>query len=522
LLLALAVVGTSCDLTEPNLNEPDRNRALSRPSDIEALVGGTFILWWQVNHGIGTDAEVRPSAAVGALAAMANEVTSSAAHYGLQDIGFRPIRPLLNDPGSSWHPYVASTWQEYYKVVSAAREALIALESPDFLLGPGGQDNARLRAVAKFMQGLALASLGYIYGEAYILDETVDEAGLATLQLRPYGEVMQAGLDALAEAAELADQSSFVVPALWIPGPGNSAYTSQELVRIINSYRARFMAGVARTPTEREAVNWAAVLALAEAGVTRDFGIESDGPGGKWKSGIITATGATSTSGGSRKMHHDIVGPADQTGAWQAWKAASFADRREITVETDDRRIHGPGGPTTVGTQVQRWSTSGMQAARGLYYYSLYADIKHRAYRDTEYGFLADFPVRELDFLKAEAHLRLGNPQAAADLINRTRVANGQLPPITTEGASGPRCVPRTETGACGDLLAALRYEKGLELWLYAMGVRYTDQRGWGKLDEGIPLHLPVPKDELTIAGRDFYTTGGLGGIDAAGPPRVD
>jgi hypothetical protein len=67
-----------------------------------------------------------------------------------------------------------------------------------------------------------------------------------------------------------------------------------------------------------------------------------------------------------------------------------------------------------------------------------------------------------------------------------------------------------------------LRYEKGLELWLYAMGVRYTDQRGWGKLDEGIPLHLPVPKDELTIAGRDFYTTGGLGGIDAAGPPRID
>lgn len=512
--LVLAVLSGACaDLTVPNPNEPDRERSLGSPGDIETLVGGTFLLWWQVNHGLGTSAETRPSAAVGALAAMAEEVTASGAHYGMQDMGARPILAVINDPGSSWHPYVESTWQEYYKIISATREALIALEDPDFRLGTNGEDNARLQTFAKFMQGMAHASLAYIYKEAYVLDETVGEEELDALELRPYDEVMEAGLGYLEQAVALASANPFTLPAAWM---GNVSHTNDELVRIANSYRARFMAGVARTPEERAAVDWGQVLALAEAGVTTDFGVEADGPGGLWKAEILRAFGATSTSGGSRKIHHEIIGPADQTGAWQAWRAADYTERREITIETDDRRIHGSGGPTTPGTQVQWWPTSGMSASRGLYYFSLYADLKWRDYRDTQYGFLADLPVKELNLLKAEARLRLGNPQAAADLINLTRVANGELPPVTAQGASGPRCVPRTPTGACGDLMDALKYEKGLELWLYAMGVRYTDRRGWGDLDTGVALHLPVPKNELELAGRPFYTTGGIGGVDAA------
>ena len=511
---ALLALAGCADLTVPNINEPDRDRSLGNPADVESLVAGTFLLWWQVNHGLGTAAETRPSAAIGALAAMGNEVSASGAHYGIQDIGRRPVAALINDPGSSWHPYVEGTWQEYYKILSASREALIALKDPAFKLGANGADNKRLETFAKFMQGMATASLGYIYKEAYILNEGVSETDFESLELSSYKAVMAQGIKDLDAAIVLARANTFTLPATWM----TVAWTNQDLARIASSFKARYMAGVARTPAERAAVDWAGVLVAANAGVSRDFGVESDGPGGKWKAHILLAFGATYTSGGSRKMHNDIIGPADTTGTWQKWYAASYLTRNSITIATPDRRIHGPGGPATIGTKVQRWSTSGMAESRGLYYFSLYADIKWRDYRTTQYGFLADLPVKELDYLKAEAHIRLGQSAAAVDLINKSR-ALGQLPPVTAAGATGPGCVPRTTTGACGSLLDALRYEKGLELWLNGMGVRYTDMRGWGALDQFVPLHLPVPKTELTLAGEAFYTTGGPGGVDAAPAP---
>ena len=70
-----------------------------------------------------------------------------------------------------------------------------------------------------------------------------------------------------------------------------------------------------------------------------------------------------------------------------------------------------------------------------------------------------------------------------------------------------------------GDTIRA-SIEKRLELWLYGMGVAFTDARGWGGImDEGMYTQLPVPKNELTLAGRPFYTTGGIGGPDAAPAP---
>ena len=143
-LLTLFVSVAGCaDLTVPNTNAPDRARSLKEPKDVEALVGGTFLLWWQVNHGLGTAAETRPSSAIGSLAAAANEVSASGAHYGIQDIGRRPVDAEINDPGNSWHPYVEGVWQEYYKVISASREALILLKDPNFKLGTNGVDNKR-------------------------------------------------------------------------------------------------------------------------------------------------------------------------------------------------------------------------------------------------------------------------------------------------------------------------------------------------------------------------------------------
>jgi hypothetical protein len=113
-----------------------------------------------------------------------------------------------------------------------------------------------------------------------------------------------------------------------------------------------------------------------------------------------------------------------------------------------------------------------------------------------------------MDFLRAEAYIRLNRAAEALPIINKTRVDNGKLPAATVTGVSGSRCVPRTITGACGDLMQALIYEKRLEtLWLSA-GLDFFDARGWGTLVPGTFVHVPVPALELATLGMPVYTFG--------------
>ena len=117
-----------------------------------------------------------------------------------------------------------------------------------------------------------------------------------------------------------------------------------------------------------------------------------------------------------------------------------------------------------------------------------------------------------MDFLRAEAYIRLNRAAEALPIINKTRTENGKLPAATVTGVSGDRCVPRTLAGACGNLMDALIYEKRLEtLWLSA-GLDYFDARGFGILVPGTFIHLPVPAVELTSLQIPAYTFGGDAG----------
>jgi hypothetical protein len=124
----------------------------------------------------------------------------------------------------------------------------------------------------------------------------------------------------------------------------------------------------------------------------------------------------------------------------------------------------------------------------------------------------------EVQLLKAEAEFRLGHFQEAADLINFTRVENGELPPVTTAGTSGPSCVPRLWNGACGDLWDALIYEKRIET--YGTAISFFDLRGWGCLLEGTLTQLPPPGRQLDLQDRVIYTFGGNPGqVGSASKP---
>jgi hypothetical protein len=151
-------------------------------------------------------------------------------------------------------------------------------------------------------------------------------------------------------------------------------------------------------------------------------------------------------------------------------------------------------------------------AQRGLWYQTPYSTFAWRPIAETSNGFAPDLTVEEMDFLRAEAYIRLNRAADALPIINKTRIENGKLPAAALTGVSGSRCVPRTSSGACGDLMATLIYEKRLEtLWLSA-GLDYFDGRGFGILVPGTFIHLPVPAVELNAIQLPTYTFGGDAG----------
>jgi len=108
-------------------------------------------------------------------------------------------------------------------------------------------------------------------------------------------------------------------------------------------------------------------------------------------------------------------------------------------------------------------------------------------------------------------------------LINKTRVANGQLPPVTVDGPPNePGCVPRKLNGQCGSLWDALRYEKGIELVGMSGVTAFFDARGWQTLAENSFTQLPVPGRELGTLQLDLYTFGGPGGQSIAPAPDAE
>jgi hypothetical protein len=230
------------------------------------------------------------------------------------------------------------------------------------------------------------------------------------------------------------------------------------------------------------------------------------------------------------RPNYETIGPADQSGGFQAWWAAPWADRDPFTMEVDDRRIVAAnwqevdwwdGRGLYLGRHVANvWAASRGTANRSFYYF-------HRFGREDTWqqGPLLSVSAAEHDLLRAEALMWLGRPAEAVPLINQTRVGNGGLDPVTLEGAplnAEERCTPRKYNGECGSLWDALRWEKRMETMGTEGGwVQWFDRRGWQGLVDGTELHWPVPLQDLGLLQLPIYTSGGGFG-DSAPPPQLE
>lgn len=491
--LATVLLLSACE--EPLYPPPDPvdGQVLSAAAaeDVEALIGGSLAGWWRAAHGFG------PSAA---LSTAADAHTSSWRNWGMLNAGQEPRMPL-----AAWDDlhkeYVGEVpWKEIYRSLVAARDGLIPL-TEGLELGQDGADTRRAFAWGRFVQGVALGTLAQLFPEAWILDDTTDPS---VVQLSSHQDVMAAALAKLDEAVALSEGGTFVVPAGW--AAFDRPLDQDELARLARSYRARLRISGARTAAERAAVDWAAVLDDARNGLQQDWaGYHS----GAWETNWAWDLGKlfTATHPAWARMDYRTIGPADASGAWESWIAQSPSQRRPFPIDTDDRRITG-ATPTAAGAYMRYVEQIHFLPSRGLDHFSYYVDTRFSHLLDDDgVGRYVDFPVKELEFLEAEALYRLGDRQGAMAVVNGSRSIGG-LPLFTDpdgQAPGGDRCVPQTPDGSCGDLWEALKYEKRIELFHYGPFTEYLDDRGWGDLVQGTFRELDRPDVSLGDLLAEFY-----------------
>ncbi len=514
---ALLLAGCQ-DLTVPNPTAPDIDRIYQDPVDVESLIGSSWRPYWTYTQA-STDNTI-------GVSAMGDEMTATLTNGGVLDLGSEPRLAFNNDPAYANRFVNQGPWYSWYGAINNANSGLRYIGGlggePKKLVIEGVDRSARGRAFARFTQGLLHGYYSMYYDRSYVVTEgrdMQDPAVVRALQLKPYAEVRDSAVAMLADAARLAAADTFTLPTTWING---LALRNTDLVRLANTYAARNLVYAARTPAERAAVRWNDVIRLIDAGITADHApigeinvlFSNYKQYSQWS--VNTATGIRACDGGTTiqmRIDTKIIGPADTTGQYQAWLAKPVAQRTKITIRTPDRRIEGTAAPVagvpSNGSYFRFCTTdSQFNAGRGTYHFSNYQWFRLGGnYRS---GALPIVTRTELDLLKAEGLLRTGNAAGAAELINRSRVANGKLPPLTAAGVpQSSSCVPRNAQGACGSIWDALYYEKGIEGAGIDPFVRWFDNRGWGLLPKGTPLHFPVPGRELAAAGIEMYTTGG-------------
>jgi hypothetical protein len=522
--LAVGLIGIAAcqDLDVMDENSPDTERALREPAAVESVIASQFLTWYNA-FDITDMWAFYP--------VYADEMTQTWTQRGLQP-SLEPRTQIRNEPLATAEMWIQrSLWDDWNAAVGNINDALKRIDSgvKIMTLDPGATEvtdnTVRAYAFAKFMQGTAL---GYVALSQDRAAPATEDTELPTSfeeliawereNLRPYDEVMDVAIASLNEAIQIIDSNpAFSVPTTWVRG---QALTSAQLRQVINTMAARLLVYNARTPQEREQVDWAKVLQYTANGLTFDFGPT-------WASGELTSTFHDRLQGTTRmRADYRLIGPSDVSGNYQRWLDTPLAQRQPFNITTPDRRITNAAGTGSGAYFRFRTNNDGFDTSRGLAYFSNYQWFRYNGSSTTVKHLLLTADENRL--LRAEAMLRTGNIGEAVNLINvsRTRAVRvgttgtattPGLPAVTATGVpASTTCVPRTDTGACGSLMDALRYERQIELAGTDPVRAWMDYRGFGQLLDGTAVHMPIPARYLVSLQVPLYTFGGPGGQGAA------
>ena len=523
---ALAAALGCQDLNVPNTNDPDRLRALANPTDVEALAGAQFLVFF--NRLTNRTAVYNP------VPLIADEMTGTYANDGALEGSSEPRVEFNNKSDADIAAMSIFPYREFNSMVASANDVLnvidggLIIETPSGGAGTELSDNTqRTRAFAHFIKALGQGHLGLYFDSSFVIDQqeqlrigdgTLDAR---TLALQPYPEVIDSAIATMKRSLAILNlPSDFVYPA-------NVFFRSRDvddklLARMAHTYIARFLVYSARTPEERANVDWDRVLTHLDSAITQDltFTLSNETLVAGYLSRI-------SNSGSfSARADYKMIGPADQPGirpgcqeavcetttAYSNWIKTPLRQRMRFDIITPDRRITG-ALTTDPGLYFLYRTNDVMDPTRGTYHFSAYQWQRND---DNNSGEIIWMSKAEVDLMRAEAYFFKQDYASAAALVSGTR-ANGDLEPVTgIEGDQSEDCVPRRTDGTCGNLYDAILYERTIEAAGQDALRTYFDSRGFGRLVTGTFLHLPVSIDELVALNKPVYTYGGVGGEWAA------
>ena len=492
-----------------NSQQPDVAKVYGKPKDVETIISKLYQQMWNVqqnNNGIGVQTMV-----------MSFESHSALANFGL---GARAAIPRGTISNSLGNANQTENFNDFDGLQRNARSAANAVAAINKFIAGGATTgtptrDARAKAFGFFALGYALGNTALIYDSAAIITPSVPSDEVPPLSAAK--DVMAAALtlldSALAQAA-----TADAIPGGWVSGADLSKADFQ---KVIHSYKARFRAGVARTPAERGAVDWNAVVTDATAGITSDFIVNADATNG-WGAAWRTQAAVDPTWS---QMTPFILGMGDTTRAYDTWLQTPLNSRAtaNFVLRTPDKRfplgetraeqqaVTGSGrGGTPVGSILYfRNRPTGEDSPAeswGTWYYDNWRFWGVRAAGGN--GPVVSFAVAENDMLAAEGYLRTNRIPQAAALIDKTRIRAGLasvagITSLTQQVPGGNACVPRVPqppsftTTACGTIFEAMKWEKRIETSFTGYAQWYMDSRGWGDLVEGTVLEWAVPWQEL-------------------------
>lgn len=526
-LVAVLAVG-GCDLDVENPNAPDAPRAFSDPAGLAQLLGGAFRTWVTTR---GDYFGPLP------MTAMADNYTASwnnAAIRFYSSVGVEcPSRcgwtNSATAPEAAGGPTVESGWYGYYSVLSSANDVLRGIADGICFDDDCDDDNtitSRNTAIAKMLQGMALAGIALVYDKGFVVDETTElpEDPHAYPAFNTRQEMRNAAFQKFEEAWTEAGLNTWDTESEWMGVGSGTAYTNVQIRKLIRTMQAELLALYPRDPTENAQVRWDSVALLASQGISAapafDWEFYVDVTGREcildcvktWGNSILTMRVDTRLASQLASNHqHPWPG-----GSGNPCPTTS-ADRRVGDGTYTASALYGTAAKTAnAGTDFACATTAIFPAARGQYHQSNLQHVRyqHLAYRGENLpGFNGTgqdpFYTRQMnDLLWAEGLIR-GTPQnkvLAAEKINNSRNGRGGLPLLTGLEADAV-------------LLDALRYEQEIEFMGQGATPFFNRRRrapscanpcsGVDGLINDTPRHMPVPGKELDVLAREIYTFGG-------------
>lgn len=483
LLVTFATAGllTGCeDLDVVNENDPNFSQVVSSPEDVETVAGSLYNTIFEGEH---LASGVEPM-----LATAADHVTCSWGNFAMRDMSFEPRNNAWNNaPTYSNQGYNKYSYDKWYSAIGSATDVMTAINGGMVIITNGVDNTTRTKAFAKFAFGLAYGNLALVYDKAHVVDDVKSAEGTLEAAL-PYEEVAAAAIAYLEEALELSN-TTFTIPSGWL-GTANDV-SNVDFKKIINTSAARILAYLPRNTAELNEVDWAKVQAYADAGITADWNVIMDGYV-RWY--FEAGDYLTFTGWGRTDMY---VVHLMEPSLPQHWDdVASFPHPAEPADPLDNR----------LETDFNYLSSNDFRPDRGYYHYSCYRGSRYDEVYVAGVGPKPTVMLAENDMLRAEARARKAAPDlaGAAAIINAgTRVTRGGLAPVAANLTA---------------IVDAIHHERHVEMFTTGMGLQFFEMRKLDLLQEGTPLHLPIPGQTLQLFGlSDYYTFGTVARADGVG-----